>query len=110
MGSFQSSGQRAADRHHCQCAGFNGPAPCIQSVLKFQRCSQAGDNGDGFAGLMETQWGERPGSDYVPPLHLPFCCISRQREGGREGSRVKDGDIVRGRRSVSPIVMQDVLR
>lgn len=88
MGSVQSSGQYAAYLQHCECAGFNVLAPYGRSVLMFQRCSRAGDSGDGLAGggLMETRRGKRPGSDYARLLHLPseFCYISRPREGGRE--------------------------
>lgn len=50
----------------------------------FQRPSQARASGDGLAGLMEMQWGERPGSDYVRLLHpaSELCNISRLRGGG----------------------------
>lgn len=109
VGSFQSPGQYAAYLQHCKCAVFNVLAPCVRSVLMFQRRSWAGDSGDGLAGLMETQWGERPGSDYVRLLHLSsFLWVllhikveGRRREGG---SREKDRDIMSGRLSV--IVMQ----
>lgn len=86
MGSVQSSDQYAAYLQHSEHAAFNVSAPCVWSVLMFQRRSRAGDSGDGLAGLMGTQWGRRPGSDYVRLLHLPseFCYISRRREGGRE--------------------------
>lgn len=86
MGSVQSSDPYAAYLQHSVHAAVNVSAPCVWSVLMFQRHSQAGDSGDGLAGLMGTQWGGRPGSDYVRLLHLPseFCYTSRRREGGSE--------------------------
>lgn len=44
-------------------------------------------------------------------LYSIFPSVAYQGRGKEEGgSRVKDGDIMSGRLSVSPIVMQDMLR
>lgn len=108
-GRHVAPARRSAYLQRREHAVFNVPAPCVRSVLMFQRRSRARTDGrDGLSGLMETQReGKRPGSDYVRLLHLPseFCYISRQRrkEGG---SREKDGDFVSGRLSASQIVME----
>ncbi len=106
MGSVHSSGQYAAYLQFCKCAVFNVPAPSVRLVLMFQRRSRAQESSDGFAGLMETQWGKGPALIMYVYSIFPLSSVTYQGRGKEGGSPEKDGDFVSGRLSVSQIVME----